>query len=427
MTMIATTPAQGLRMPPDGPRLFAAADPGVHTHLATYGTIPDVGAEHLLEQVRISGLTGRGGAGLPVADRPDGLAGLARRAGGRAVVVANGAEADPASHKDVELLWRAPHLVLDGIEVAARIAGAGRAVAYLHPQALPAVRQALAEHPRGIPIAVVAATGGFADVADSAVVRQLSTASGRSRFGPRRLLTRITGNWTPLVENVETLAQLALIARYGGVWFASAGTPDSTGTFLATVHPSAGAGAFGAAPAGSVWEINHGLSLRQVLAGAGIAPEQVQAVLIGGSLGTWLPLPAALEAPLSRAGLQPFGAATGTGVLIPVGPADCGLRLTAAITGRLAREVAADNGSGIGGLSDLAGRLDALAAGQVGRSGLDAVRRAAAVVEGQGDCPHGPETARMVRSALRVFADDVRLHQYGRCLTRLADPYGDLR
>ncbi|GAB6899553.1 NADH-ubiquinone oxidoreductase-F iron-sulfur binding region domain-containing protein [Kineosporia succinea] len=417
MTMTAMTPAQGLKMPPEGARLFAAGDPSLTTHYATYGGIPDVTGPQLLEQVRMSGLSGRGGAAFPAATKLQAVA-----AGG--VVIANGAEGEPASRKDAELLRRAPHLVIDGIEVAAHITGAHEAYAYLRADVLPAVRQALAERRTALRITLVEAVDTFVSGQETAVVNRVNNGPALPRFSRHRIFHRGVGDRPTLVQNVETLAQLALIARYGGVWFATAGTPDSTGTFLATVHPVDQP----LTTAPTVWEIAHGLSLRHVLEpAAGIPVQQLQAVLIGGYHGTWVPLPAALDAPLSRAGLEPYGAGLGAGVLVPLASTACGLELTASIVGYLARQSAKQCGPCQFGLPELAQNFTALAAGRVGRSGVDAVRQAAGLVENRGVCKHPDGTTRLVRSALRVFADDVTLHQHGRCLARIGDPYGGAR
>ena len=89
--------------------------------------------QRLIEVVERSGLTGRGGAGFPAGKKMRSVAALAgsdRK--GRAVVVANGAESEPASCKDRLLLTRAPHLVLDGITLAAYAVGAGEAHLVVH-------------------------------------------------------------------------------------------------------------------------------------------------------------------------------------------------------------------------------------------------------------------------------------------------------
>ena len=82
----------------------------------------------LIEEAGAAGLTGRGGAAFPVASK---LAAVAT-AGGSAVAVANGAEGEPASSKDAALLWYAPHLVLDGLQLAAEAVGARTAYLYVH-------------------------------------------------------------------------------------------------------------------------------------------------------------------------------------------------------------------------------------------------------------------------------------------------------
>ncbi|GAA3605421.1 NADH-ubiquinone oxidoreductase-F iron-sulfur binding region domain-containing protein [Kineosporia mesophila] len=417
MTMTAMTPAPGLKMPPEGARLFAAPDPSQATHLATYGVIPDVTPAQLLEQVRMSGLTGRGGAGFPTARKLEAVT-------GRAVVVANGAEGEPASRKDAELLRRAPHLVIDGIEVAARITGAQEAYAYVRAEVVPNLRQALAERRPTVKITVVAATDAFVSGQETAVVSRLNEGPALPRFSRHRIFQRGIGDRPTLVQNVETLAHLGLIARYGGVWFASTGTPDSTGTFLTTVHPVTEP----LTTAPTVWEAAHGLSLRQILTPAAGRPvQELQAVLIGGYHGTWVPLPVALDAPLSTAGLEQYGAGLGAGVLIPLASTACGLELTASIVAYLARQSAQQCGPCQFGLPELAQNFTALAAGRVGRGGVDAVRQSAGLVENRGACKHPDGTTRLVRSALRVFEKDVTLHEYGRCLARIGEPYGGAR
>jgi hypothetical protein len=124
---------------PGMPRLFAAAgprhgdaavlEPGLDlvAHLRRHGR-PRYRGPSLIEHVQAAGLTGRGGAAFPVATKLRAVA----AAGGSPVAVANGAEGEPASSKDAALLWFAPHLVLDGLQLAAEAIGARTAYVYVH-------------------------------------------------------------------------------------------------------------------------------------------------------------------------------------------------------------------------------------------------------------------------------------------------------
>src|SRR5271165_2894256 len=117
---------------PGLPRLLRDDPAGLDlaTHGHAFGPASFRGAA-LIEQAGTAGLTGRGGGAFPVARK---LAAVAA-AGGGAVAVGNGAEGEPASSKDAALLWYSPHLVLDGLQLAAEAAGAGTALLYVHAAA----------------------------------------------------------------------------------------------------------------------------------------------------------------------------------------------------------------------------------------------------------------------------------------------------
>jgi NADH:ubiquinone oxidoreductase subunit F (NADH-binding) len=415
-TQTDVRPAEVAVGPPNNGRLLAVAAPGYQAHLATYGPLPSTAGSQLVEQVRLSGLTGRGGAGFPTVVKLHAVA----AAPGSAVVVANAAEGEPASTKDRQLLLAAPHVVLDGLQVAARITGAEKAFVYVRADAAQAVRAALAERvSSGVDrcsVTVVEAAAGFVSGQETAVVSRLNGGSALPQFARVRVTERGVGGHPTLVQNVETLGHLSLIARYGGAWFRAVGTPDAPGTFLATVH-NAG---IPAGP-GSVWEVPHGLPLRRLLATTVVEPAAgLQAVLVGGYHGRWLRLPDALEVPLSAAGLAPFGGSLGAGVVIPLSAAECGLAATARIVRYLAAESAKQCGPCQFGLPYLAEVVSALAeasrtGADAGMTAIKATREAVGLVEGRGACHHPDGTARLVRSALDVFEDDVLLHGQGRC------------
>jgi NADH:ubiquinone oxidoreductase subunit F (NADH-binding) len=392
MTSITEAPARLLTSP---------GAQALDRHLAVHGRPLAPTGPQLIGLLRAAGLTGRGGAGFPAWRK---LAAVAesRRA---AVVIANGAEGEPASGKDRALLAYRPHLVLDGLQLVARAAGARRAYVYLPAAAAAAIGLALAERRSAglepVPVEVRTAPDAFVAGEESAAVAAIT--GWPAVPADKRIRIPDTG---ALVQNVETLAHVGLIARYGAEWFRSAGTADEPGTFLATLG--------GAVAAPGVVEAGYGVRLGDLICAAGGATGRLRAVLVGGYHGGWVP--ADPDLPVSRAGLAPYGAAPGAGVVIALPDGACGLAETARIAAYLAGQVAGQCGPCVNGLPRLADTLAALAQRHA-RPGLPTeVARLAALVTGRGACRHPDGTARLIRSALREFETDVAAHLAGRCL-----------
>ena len=183
----------------------------------------------------------------------------------------------------------------------------------------------------------------------SAVVRWIQRGVPAPTATPPRLAQRGLRGAPTLVQNVETLAHLALIARYGAAWFRSAGTPAEPGTMLVTV--------LGAVREPGVLEIGIGTPVGQVLEQAGGASAPLQALLLGGYFGTWVDAAEALDRPFSSAGLADLGAGPGAGLIAAL-PADaCGLRETARLARYLAGESAGQCGPCRFGLPAIAGEV----------------------------------------------------------------------
>ncbi len=392
-------------------RLLTAAARDLRSHQALLGPLPWAGSpERLIRLLEACGLTGRGGAGFPSARK---LAAVA--AGKRAVVVANGAEGEPLSSKDRVLLLRAPHLVLDGLQLVAEATGAAEAYAYVPEDLCPLITSALVER-HGldrIPVAVVAAPDLFISGEETAAASWLSGGPAMPRDKSRMVVTAGVRGRPTLVHNVETLAHLALAARRGPQWFRAAGTADEPGTFLSTIS--------GAVANPGVYELEYGIALGDLLAAAGGPSAPLQAVLIGGYHGAWVPWSAASGAPVSRAGLRPFGASPGAGVIAALPSATCGLVQTSRIVTYLAEQSAGQCGPCLNGLPRLAEVFDLLVA-KPGRpapaAALAEVRRLAGLVEGRGACHHPDGTVRLVRSALETFSTDVLAHRAGSCIAK---------
>jgi len=404
------------------PRLLPPAGQGadLRAHLGLHGPVPyrgDAGA--LIGEVRAAGLTGRGGAAFPVHRK---LEAVAAARPGRAVVVGNAAEGEPASHKDEALLFLAPHLVLDGLQLAAEAVGASRAVLYVREDlgARTRLTDYLPERDAygldRLPVEIVWAPHRFLAGEESALASRVSGGPAVPQYTPPRVFERGVDGRPTLVQNVETLAHLALIGRYGPGWFRSLGTPDEPGTMLCTLRQASGSV--------DVAEAAIGTPLATLLDLSAVKGDgEVGGVLVGGYHGSWLPAAQAASLTLSNAQLRPAGAFAGAGVLAAL-PADrCGLRESARVARYLALESAGQCGPCRSGLPSIAAAMAELACPHPHQRVLDDLSRWAGLVEGRGACHHPDGTVRFLRSALGVFGPEIRLHQQGRCSAAAGRPF----
>lgn len=377
------------------PRLMKPTDGfDLRAHLAVHGPLPALDRAQLLALVESARLTGRGGAGFPLATK------LRSLRAGRPIVVVNAAEGEPVSAKDYALLSRHPHLVLDG---AAVLAGAIRArrvlIAVSDSALLSALEPVLAQRPDASRFELRLVPDRFITGEARALVAALN---GGAAVPPgRRVLPTehgVQGRPT-LLSNAETFAQLAVLVRLGAAGFGSVGTPQEPGTALLTVT--------GAVANPGVLEIPLGTTLGAVATAVGALPSQ--AVVVGGYHGAWLPPSPALV--LSRAGLASVGGTLGAGVLIFVGEQTCPLAELARVAEWLAGESAKQCGPCTFGLPALAADVRAQVAGHPSPA-----HRTLAQLPGRGACAHPDGAVRFVSSGLSLLAAEVAVHRsYGSC------------
>jgi NADH:ubiquinone oxidoreductase subunit F (NADH-binding) len=330
--------------------LLDAAARDEDEHIARNGPLPwQTTPGALIGALQEAGLTGRGGANFPTWRK------LARAAvTDRPVVIANAAEGEPASRKDKVLLQHCRHLVLDGLQLTAEAVGASRV--YLYGAVVPQRKS------DRYPVTYVDAPGTFAAGESSAV---MAAVAGR------KPLPTDDSRDDMLVQNVETLARIAQIARYGPRWF------RQHDTFLATVS--------GAVQRPGVYEVDQHVAVQRLLDLAGGI--ETKAVLVGGYHGTWLTPRDVIADP-------------GAGVAIALSAGESGLAKTTEIVNYLASQSTRQCGPCRFGLPALA---EALAARR-----MDQVYRLVGLVDGRGACHHPDGTARLVRSALTAFAGEYR-------------------
>jgi NADH:ubiquinone oxidoreductase subunit F (NADH-binding) len=386
-------------------------------HTARHGRIPYRNAAGaLIRDIEAAGLTGRGGAAFPAHRKLAAVLDASARKRVRPAVVANGAESEPASDKDATLLWLAPHLVLDGLQLAAEAVGADSAVLYTHADRADDVgrrlRQALGDRRDDrVPVSLALAPPRFLAGQETALVNHLGGGPAVPTFPLPRVTERGLNNGPTLVQNAETLAHFALIARYGPRWFREVGTRKEPGSFLATIRRADGRP--------RIVEVPLGIPLAGLLSGLG----QESALLVGGYHGTWVPAAQAVRLRLDNASLSAVGASVGAGVLVAL-PADrCGLVESARVVRYLALESAGQCGPCLNGLPRMSAALTALARGRAPAGTRADLERWAGLVAGRGACHHPDGTARFVRSALQTFASELDRHERGRCGATSNEPF----
>ncbi|MFF4909630.1 NADH-ubiquinone oxidoreductase-F iron-sulfur binding region domain-containing protein [Streptomyces sp. NPDC001260] len=331
------------------------------THEQRYGPLPYGDPAALLREVTASGLTGRGGAAFPVHRKLAAVTEAARRTGRAPVVVANGAEE-----------------------------------AYLAVEEGASYLEAAAAH-RADPVAVtvVRLPRRFLSGQASALARFVGGGAALPGYQNPPVREEGVHRAPTLVQNVETLAHLALVARYGAQWFRSAGTAAQPGSALCAVHVP------GHGP--RVVEAPFGMPLHRLLPLDGMS-----AVLLGGYHGTWIPAAQAAGLPLDAT-------TTGAGVLEALPASRCGVAETARVLRYLALQSAGQCGPCLNGLPRIAAAFRTLAApGPQGGARTD-VARWAGLVEGRGACHHPDGTVRLVRSAMTTFATELDAHARGLC------------
>jgi NADH:ubiquinone oxidoreductase subunit F (NADH-binding) len=381
------------------PRLLAAAGPTLSDHHRQFGPLPNVPGAELISMLNAAGLRGRGGAGFPAGRK---MASVPAKA--NPVVVANGAEGEPLSRKDAVLLIRAPHLVLDGLELAAAAVGAGKVYLYVPAHVTTAATSALQERRTGTRPAptVVEAPDAFVAGEESALTRRIEGGPALPR--DRTVVTAVSGvgGRPTLVNNVETLAHIALVARFGPDWFRAVGDPTDPGSMLITLS--------GAMAEHGVIEMPTGATVAEIIERSGPTdPTTVRAVLVGGYHGRWI---SASDFSATRV--------SGVGIIHALASDECGLERTAAIVDYLAAQSAGQCGPCRIGLPRLTQLLYELVRRRVDNTRLWEVQRVVDLVDGRGACRHPDGTARLVRSALTTFADDIDRHRHRRCEAEIA-------
>ena len=403
------------------PRLLAGIPArgamGLESHLAVHGSLPlEVKRRRRVEspligRIERAGLGGRGGGGFPTATKMRAVS----EARGRAIVVVNAAEGEPASLKDRTLCQSLPHLVLDGGQLAAQAVGADEVIVCVCESAsasIHAITAAIAERRRlpgaAVPMRVSVVGSHYVAGQESALVNHLNGGPAKPTFTPPMTFEQGVSRRPTLVNNAETLAHVALIARHGSDWFRGLGTPTQPGSTLITLSgPVAHPG---------VYEVEYGASLSSLIHAAGGTTAGLRGALFGGYAGSWIAGELLSGVALSDEYLAVDGASLGAGVALLLSEDACPVAECARVARWLASQSTGQCGPCLNGLDALAGTVEEIAAGTARSRAEQRIARLASLVRRRGACGHPDGAVNFILSAVDTFAADFADHaRHGSC------------
>jgi NADH:ubiquinone oxidoreductase subunit F (NADH-binding) len=368
--------------------------------------------DELLNEVERSGLLGRGGAAFPLAVKLRAVRDNGKRLNGGTVVVANGEEGEPASIKDRWLLRNRPHLVLDGLRLAAAMVAADHTHVYVSdPQSARSIEIALSELDAGtlgtVSVALRVVDPGYVAGEETAAVRALNGGPVKPTDKPPRPFEAGVGGRPTLVSNVETLASLPYVQQHGWEAFRALGTLRSPGTLLMTVT--------GADRPAGLYEIPHGLPITELLTLHGVSSNQVRGALMSGYFAGLLNRDV-LDATADHETFQRLGSGLGCGA-ISVITDDCPVAVAASVLAYFDRENAGQCGSCFNGTAAMAAVAGALRDGVATDQDLARLRRWSVVLRGRGACATLDAATNAAASLLDQFPQAVAGHLDNSCRT----------
>ena len=373
--------------------------------------------DQVVDEMRKSGLRGRGGAGFPtwmkwkfskeaVADQK--------------YVVCNADEGDPGAYMDRSTIEGDPHSVLEAMAIAGRTIGASKGVVYIraeYPLAIEHLETAIKQAREygllgkdilgtGFDFDVEIRLGAGAFVCGEETALLASTMGKRGMPIPRPPFPAVSGLWQKptVINNVETYANVPVILLRGGDWFAKIGTPKSTGTKVFALT--------GKINNSGLIEVPMGITLREIIydIGGGIrGGKKFKAVQTGGPSGGVITADY-LDTPIDYEHLQALGSIMGSGGMIVMDEDDCMVDVA-----RFYQEFCVDESCGKCapcriGTRVLLNLLEKIAAGKGVRGDLDKIREVGTAMQKAALCGLGQTAPNPVLSTMKYFEAEYAAH-----------------
>ena len=280
--------------------------------------------QEVIDEVKISGLRGRGGGGFATGMK---WSFLAAKPGFDKTVICNADEGDPGAFMDRSLMESVPHQVLEGMLIAAYATGASRLIIYCraeYPLAIKHLKIAIEQinaaklnvfADRTVEISIKEGAGAFVCGEETALIASLEGQRGMPRFRPPFPTDRGYQDKPTMINNVETFGNIPVILREGGEKFAQTGSEGGKGTKLFALA--------GDLKYPGLVEVPMGTTLNEIVFEIGGAdPAHVKAVQTGGPSGGCIPVEL-FDTPVDYDSLRTLGAIMGSGGMIVIGRDRC--------------------------------------------------------------------------------------------------------
>jgi len=299
-------------------------------YFALTKVLTEMTPEQVIEEIKRSGLRGRGGAGFPTGLKWE----LTRKAkGDRKYVVCNADEGDPGAFMDRSILEGDPHTVLEAMAIAGYAIGAQQGYIYVraeYPLAIERLQIAIAQAREygflgksilgtdfSFDIEIRIGAGAFVCGEETALIASIEGKRGQPRVKPPYPAQSGVWGCPTVINNVETLACIPPIIIKGAEWFRSIGTPSSPGTKVFALA--------GKITNTGLVEVPMGITLRELLyeiGGGSSTGKKIKAVQTGGPSGGCIPSEY-FDTPVDYESLQKLGAIMGSGGMIVMDEDDC--------------------------------------------------------------------------------------------------------
>jgi len=375
--------------------------------------------EKVIEEIKASGLKGRGGAGFPTGMKWE----LCRRApGDRKFIICNADEGDPGAFMDRAVIEGDPHAVIEGMIIAAYAIGASKGYVYIraeYPLAVERLRHAIAQarergflgtnvlrHGLDFDIHLKLGAGAFVCGEETALIASLEDQIGEPKPKPPFPVNKGLWGLPTCINNVETLATIPKIVKNGAAWFDAIGTGKSKGTKIFSL--------VGKINRTGLVEVPMGVALREIIyeIGGGIPKnKKFKAVQTGGPSGGCIPA-MHIDVPVDYENLTAVGSIMGSGGMVVMDEDTCMVDVAKYFVSFCVDESCGQCTPCREGTRELSRLLNEITAGKGTPEHLAALDELSAVMRDMSLCALGKTAPNPVMSTLRYFRDEYEAHIY---------------